>query len=578
MISELEYMKRTGKPNIGDYDERVSGFSWKIAEEELELAASRSKNIAYLCVDRNCERGIGGKRALIWESSVENQTFTYTFDDLRLYSNAFAEKLTALGVNAGDRVAIFLDRIPALYFGFFGILKIGAVAMPLFNAFKMESLEVRLASADAVAIITSAKLAREVRKIRDRLPNLKTVLVVDGDEGKLKEGETFFDFVSAPRVEDFEIYPADSETRSVLHFTSGTTGQPKGAQHVHGSILSQYLTSKWVLDLKQDDIYWCTADPGWVTGISYGIIGPWACGVTQVVLECGFIPARWYEAIQKYKITMWYSAPTAIRSLMREGDEIIKQYDLSSLRHLCSVGEPLNPEAVAWSREVYGLPFHDTWWQTETGAIMITNFPGMPVKDGSMGKPFPGITAAVLDDNHHPIDGTGVAGKLALLPPWPSMFREYWKNPAAYQSKLANGWYLTGDRARIDEDGYYWFEGRDDDVINTGGHLVAPFEVESALLEHAAVAESAAIGTPDPVNMEVVKAYIALKPGFEATKDLELDIMNFVRKKLSALAMPQKVEFVEKLPKTRSGKIMRRVLRAMDRGEDLGDISTLEDD
>ena len=578
MNTGLEYMTRTGAPNIGSYDERLKTFSWDEAKEELGWNENGPLNIAYFCADRNCERGLADKTALIWESSLGGESLRYSFDQLRLLSNAFAAKLSELGVQPGDRVAIYLDRIPVLYFSFLGILKLGAVAMPLFSAFKMESLEVRLAGAEAVAIITSARLAREVRKIRANLPNLKHVIVVEGDTSKLKEDETFFNVEAAPRVETWDTYRATPETRSVLHFTSGTTGQPKGAQHVHGAILAQHVTSKWVLDLKPDDVYWCTADPGWVTGISYGIIGPWSCGVTQVVLECGFIPARWYEAIQKYKITMWYSAPTAIRSLMREGDEIIGNYDLSSLRHLCSVGEPLNPEAVAWSREVYGLPFHDTWWQTETGAIMITNFPGMPIKDGSMGKPFPGITAAVLSDGYEPLSGTGAAGKLALMPPWPSMFREYWKNPAAYHSKLVNGWYITGDRAKIDEEGYFWFEGRDDDVINTGGHLVAPFEVESALLEHEAVAESAAIGTPDPVNMEVVKAYIALKPGFEQSKDLELDIMNFVRKKLSALAMPQKVEFVDKLPKTRSGKIMRRVLRAMDRGEDIGDVSTLEDD
>ncbi len=563
-------------PNIGSYEERVKNFTWDIAKEELGWRDGEPLNIAFFCVDRNCERGLGDKKALIWESQ-EGEVKTYTFEDLRIYSNAYAKKLTELGVRPGDRVAIFLDRIPQLYFVIFGILKIGAVAMPLFSAFRDESLEVRLQSSGACTIVTSARLAAACRKVRQRLTELKNVLVVEGRTDKLKDDELFFDVENEPRVENWDIYPTQPESRSLLHFTSGTTGQPKGAQHVHYSILQQHLTTKWVLDVKPDDIYWCTADPGWVTGISYGVIGPWSCGVTQVVLECGFIPARWYDAIQKYEITMWYSAPTAIRLLMREGEEIVKNYDISTLRHLCSVGEPLNPEAVSWSREVYGLPFHDTWWQTETGSILVTNFPGMLVKDGSMGKPFPGITVAVLDDNHVPIDEIEVPGKLAIKPPWPSMFREYWKRPDAYQSKMINGWYITGDRARIDEDGYFWFEGRDDDVINTGGHLVAPFEVESALLEHPAVAESAAIGTPDPVNMEVVKAYVALKPGFEATRDLELDIMNYVRKKLSPLAMPQYVEFVEKLPKTRSGKIMRRVLRAMDRGEELGDISTLED-
>ncbi|MDQ1353829.1 MAG: acetyl-CoA synthetase, partial [Acidobacteriota bacterium] len=393
------------------------------------------------------------------------------------------------------------------------------------------------------------------------------------------EREIAFFMDKAPRVENFEVYPSTAETPSVLHYTSGTTGKPKGAQHVHYSLISQYITANWVLDLKEDDIYWCTADPGWVTGTSYGIIGPWANGVTQCVLDVGFKADTWYKFIQDRQITVWYSAPTAIRSLMKEGKAAVDKFDLSCLRHLCSVGEPLNAEAVLWSQEAFGKMFHDTFWQTETGSMVITNYPGMKIKPGSMGKPFPGVTATVVDmKNHQPIPKAGVVGLIALKPGWPSMFRTYWNNEAVYKSKFINGWYICGDRASIDEDGYFWFVGRDDDVINTGGHLVGPFEIESALLEHEAVAESAVVGKPDPVNMEVVKAFIALKPGFEASKELDLSIMNFVRKKLSPLAMPQEIEFVKSLPKTRSGKIMRRLLRAQEWGEEIGDTSTLEND
>ncbi len=564
--------------NIGSYEERVKDFAWEMISQELEYEEGAPLNIGWYCTDRICGQGLGAKTALIWEST-QGEVRKYTFDQMRLYSNAFAKLLQELGVKDSERVAIYLDRVPSLYFSLLGILKLGAIAVPMFSAFGHEALQVRLGNCDAVACITGPRLVRKLRKAMPELPALKHVIVVDVDnEGKLKGDEMAYSVEDAPPVEDFTAFPATKETPSLLHYTSGTTGQPKGALHVHGSIFSQYITTKWVMDLKPDDVYWCTADPGWVTGISYGVIGPWSLGATQLVLEVGFIPARWYAAIEKHRVTVWYSAPTAIRLLMREGEEIVKQYDLSSLRHLCSVGEPLNPEAVIWSEKVYGLPFHDTWWQTETGAIMITNYPGMEVRPGSMGKPFPGTAAAVLDDRFEPITEPNKPGKLALKPPWASMFREYWGNRAIYESKFKNGWYITGDRARIDEDGYYWFEGRDDDVINTGGHLVAPFEVESALLEHEAVAESAAIGTPDQVNMEVVKVYVALKSGFEPSKDLELSIMNFVRKRLSPLAMPQIIEFVDKLPKTRSGKIMRRVLRAMDRGEPIGDISTLEDD
>jgi len=535
-------------------------------------------NIGAICTDRIVAQGLGNKRALIWESST-GEVRTYTFNDLKRYSNAFAQLLRGLGIQPGERVCIFMDRIPELYIGFLGILKAGGVVMPLFSAFGDDSLHMRMDDGQAAAILTTKKLVKRVRKIKDRMPFLRHIIVVDARDEDLRDGEMAFDMATAPAPEEFDVFPAHLETPSVLHYTSGTTGKPKGALHVHSSIFSQSLTSQWVLDLQPDDVYWCTADPGWVTGTSYGIIGPWSLGITQVVLDAGIIIDRWYKLIQDHKVTMWYSAPTAIRMLMREGVGTVRKYDMSSLRHLCSVGELFNPEAVVWSKEAFGKPFHDTYWQTETGSIMIANYPGMPVRPGSMGKPFPGITAEVLDPRtYEPLGPTGRIGLIAFRPGWPSMFRIYWKNEGAYRSKFRDGWYLPGDRARIDTDGYFWFVGRDDDVINTAGHLVSPFEVESALLEHEAVAESGAIGKPDPVNMEVVKAFVALKPGYVATPELELKIMNFVRKKLSPLAMPQEIEFVKSLPKTRSGKILRRVLRCQETGEPVGDLSTLEED
>jgi acetyl-CoA synthetase len=472
-----------------------------------------------------------------------------------------------------------MDRVPELYLGFLSVLKMGGIVQPLFSAFGDESLLTRLENAGTAAIVTQRKHLAKVRKIRDRLPELRLAIVVDADGLELRDGERAFALEREPRCESFDVYPSTADTPSVLHYTSGTTGQPKGALHVHYSLISQYLTAKVVLDLRPDDVYWCNADPGWVTGTSYGIIGPWANGITQAVLDSGFSTERWYAFIAKHRVTVWYSAPTAIRLLMRDGTEVARKFDLGSLRHLASVGEPLNPEAVIWSREAFGLPFHDTFWQTETGCIVVTNRPGMAIKPGSMGKPFPGITASVVDPrSYEPVDHPGSVGLIALRPGWPSMMREYWKNPAAYANKFKNGWYLCGDRASIDEDGYFWFVGRDDDVINTGGHLVGPFEIESALLEHPAVAESAAVAKPDPVNMEVVKAFVVLKPGSPPSDDLELEIMNFIRKKLSPLAMPQEIAFVDALPKTRSGKIVRRVLRAQEYGEPLGDLSTLMND
>lgn len=580
--------------NIGSYDERLLGFNWNIAKEVLDWKDGELLNIGAICSDRVCERGLGSRTALIWEGFGDRKA-AYTFDDLRIYSNGFARFLQDTGIEPGDRVCIFMDKIPSLYFSFLGILKMGAIAQPLFSAFGDESLEVRLASAGTSAILTTRKHVKKVRKILDRLPELKHIIVVEGNPEKLKEGELFFDVENHPAVEDFAVYESGPETPSLLHYTSGTTGQPKGAQHVHNSVWGQALTTAWVLDLKDDDIYWCTADPGWVTGTSYGIIGPWSLGVTQCVLDYGFTSARWYQFIQDNRITVWYSAPTAIRSLMRDGEKQVRNYDLSSLRHLASVGEPLNAEAVIWSEKVYGLPFLDTFWQTETGAMMISNYPGMKIKPGSMGKPFPGITAAVLDlKTDVPIEEPGKVGLIAFRPGWPAMFRGYRNQSDIYRSKFVGNfrddatpdelrtnsdlWYVSGDRASIDVDGYYWFVGRDDDVINTGGHLVGPFEIESALVEHEAIAEAAAIGKPDKVNMEVVKVFITLNPGYEPSDDLELDVMNFIRKKLSPLAMPQEIEYMDKLPKTRSGKILRRYLKALEWGEETGDLSTLEDD
>jgi acetyl-CoA synthetase len=564
--------------NIGSYEDRYRSFDWKLAEQELEYGKNGQYNIGYYCSDRICEKGLGSKPALIWEGFT-GEVKKYTYDDIRAYSNTTAKFLQDQGIKPGDRVCLFMDKIPELYICFLGILKMGAIAQPLFSAFGEESLITRLDDAKTKAVLTTRKHAGKVRRIRKDLPELATIIIVDADDKPLNAGEAAFAMEKLPRVEKFDIVKVEPETASVLHYTSGTTGKPKGAQHVHNSLVAQYITAKWVLDLKPEDIYWCTADPGWVTGTSYGIIGPWANGVTQVVLDAGFSAQNWYAFIERMKVTMWYSAPTAIRMLMKEGVEAVKKHNLSTLRHLCSVGEPLNAEAVIWSEKAFGQPFYDTFWQTETGAMMICNYPGMKVKPGSMGKPFPGITATVVNPKtFEPVDKPGTVGLIAFRPGWPSMMRAYWNNKETYDGKFKNGWYLSGDRSSIDADGYYWFVGRDDDVINTAGHLVGPFEIESALLEHPAVAESAAVGKPDPLNMEVVKAFIALKPGFEPSSDLEMDIMNFIRKKLSPLAMPQEIEFMASMPKTRSGKIMRRMLRAKEWGEEIGDISTLEND
>ncbi|MBI3890146.1 MAG: acetate--CoA ligase, partial [Candidatus Wallbacteria bacterium] len=535
-------------------------------------------NKAYECIDRHALGPRRGKIALHWEGR-DGHTETYTFAELKNLTDRFANVLRVLGVRKGERVFVFLERIPELFVAIFGTLKLGAVAGPLFSAFGPDAIRDRLADCAAKILVTSPELRGRVEEVKGELPSLEHIIIVDkgGREATaLKHYEIDYYRAMEAVSDRFELEPTSPDDYSIVHYTSGTTGKPKGAVHCHKAILGHYLTARHVLDLHEDDVYWCTADPGWVTGTSYGMFGPWSIGVPLVFFEGPFSAEGWYRVLEKYKVTVWYTAPTAIRMLMKAGDEVVKRFDLSSLRHMCSVGEPLNPEAIYWGEKVFGLVFHDNWWQTETGCMQISNLPTMKVKAGSMGRPLPGVTAAVLDDRFNPLPN-GSEGLLALAPGWPSQFRMYWNRPDVYDSRFKNGWYLTGDRARIDEEGYFWFIGRADDVINTAGHLVGPFEVESALIEHPAVAEAAVIGKPDEERGEIVKAFVSLRAGFVASEELEKDIKNFVRKKLAAHAYPREISFLPALPKTRSGKIMRRLLKALELGLPEGDTSTLEE-
>lgn len=387
----------------------------------------------------------------------------------------------------------------------------------------------------------------------------------------------------SPRLaQSFPPRPCDPEALALLHFTSGTTGKPKGAMHVHQAVLYHAYSGRMALDLQPGDIFWCTADPGWVTGTSYGIISPLCNRVTLIIDEQEFEAEHWYQLLEQQRVNVWYTAPTAIRMLMKAGADLAQGHDLSALRFMASVGEPLNPEAVLWGQRVFGMPFHDNWWQSETGGIMIANFAAEPVYPGSMGRPLPGIEAAIVQrppDGHlNRVTLPGIIGELALKPGWPSMFRGYLHEEARYQSCFVDGWYLSGDLALCDEHGYYWFVGRQDDVIKSAGHLIGPFEVESVLLEHPAVAEAAVIGLPDEMAGELVKAFVALKPGISADEALQAALMAHARKRLGPAVAPREIAFRHNLPKTRSGKIMRRLLRARELGLPEGDLSTLESD
>ncbi len=564
-------------PNLRNYQKLYEEFSWDQLSRELDWFDSEHINIAHVAIERHLKTGRSHKKALIWESK-KGDLEEYTFGDLARLSNKFANVLVKdLGVRKGDRVFFFLERVPEIYIGILGTLKAGGVIGPLFSAFGPDAVKDRLADSEAKVLVTSPALRKRIAEIFSDLPALKKILCVQRGVGSADLSDLSYEELMANASEDFDVVKTHKEDYAIMHYTSGTTGKPKGAAHVHMAVLGHYATGKYVLDLQEDDIYWCTADPGWVTGTSYGMFAPWSNGITQAVYEGGFGAKRWYQFIEQQKVTIWYTAPTAIRMLMKAGDELPREYRFDSLRNIYSVGEPLNPEAVVWGEKIFGMAFHDNWWQTETGAIMIANYPIQDIKPGSMGRPFPGITAAIVDEAFNELPA-GEEGHLALKPGWPSMFRTYWKKEDLYQSRFKNGWYITGDKAKRDEENYFWFVGRTDDVINTAGHLVGPFEVESVLIEHPAVAEAGVIGKPDPIAMEIVKAFVSLKIGHSATEALRQDIHRFAMKRLSSAAAPREIEFIDSLPKTRSGKIMRRLLKAKELGLPLGDTSTLEED
>ncbi len=564
---------------LSDYDQVRASFSWQAARAELDGLPGGALNIAHEALDRHVTAGKGGKVAIRWiGKDGGHRDFTYA--DLSAETNRFANVLRSLGVAPGDRVYSLLGRVPELYIAALGTLKVGAVFCPMFSAFGPEPIKARMAIGDAKVLITSEALyRRKVADWRGELPHLAHILIIDADVPT--EGTRSLSDLMRAASSEFAIVRTRPEDMALLHFTSGTTGRPKGAVHVHEAVVAHHITGRYALDLHEDDIFWCTADPGWVTGTSYGIIAPLTNAVTMIVDEAEFDAERWYGILERERVSVWYTAPTAIRMLMKAGAAPVRSRNLSQLRFMASVGEPLNPEAVMWGAEAFGKPFHDNWWQTETGGIMIANYACMDVKPGSMGKPLPGITAAIVEKTE-----VGVVeaprpmtiGQLALRPGWPSMMRGYLHEQERYEKCFVGGWYLSGDLAMQDEDGYFWFVGRDDDVIKSAGHLIGPFEVESALMEHPAVAEVGVIGVPDETVGEVVKAFVALKPGITATDELNLELLGHARKRLGPAVAPKQIAFRQNLPKTRSGKIMRRLLKARELGLPEGDISTLESD
>jgi len=552
--------------NLTNYEEEYSSFQWENVREELAGSTNgKGFNIAYEAVDRHTDTIQEGKVALRWIGK-EGISQEYSYHDLKEQTNRFANVLQQLGIQKGDVVCTLTGRIPELYISALGTLKNGSIYCPLFSIYGPEPIYQRLSKGRAkVLVTTKAFFEKKVSILWDRLEELKYVLLSDTSDHR-SENIRSFQRLMMEASTDFSIAETNAEDRALLHFTSGTTGMPKGVIHVHQAALTHYITGKYVLDFHSDDIFWCTADPGWVTGTSYGILSPLMHGITNLIVEAEFDARRWYQILEEQKVTVWYTAPTAIRRLMRMDIDVRKEYDLSALRLIHSVGEPLNPKAIRWAKKTLGMPILDNWWQTETGGIMIANYPSMSIKPGSMGKPLPGVEAAIVHHNEKEnsvsvIDAPGESGHLALKKGWPSMFRGYLDEEERYQKCFVDKWYLTGDLASKDEDGYFWFVGRADDIIKTAGHMVGPFEVESALMEHPAVAESAVIGKPDAMMGEMVKAFITLKSDFAPSEELMLELKGFARKRLGSAVAPKEIEFIDELPKTRSGKIMRRLLR-----------------
>jgi acetyl-CoA synthetase len=568
-------------PNLVDYAAACGHFSWDAIRAELGALPGGGINIGYAAVDRHLATPVRNRVAFRFIARDDRHR-DVAFDELARLTNRFANALRSLGVAKGDRLFVLAGRVPDLYVAVLGALKNGTVVTPLFSAFGPEPIRTRLAiGGGKVLVTTEALYKRKVAGIVGALPELRHVLLVGEDGGRTRVPGTLDLATLMDAASDaFEVERTTADDMALLHFTSGTTGTPKGAIHVHGAAATHYATGRYALDLHADDIFWCTADPGWVTGTSYGIIAPLLHGVTSIVDEADFDAERWYGLLQDERVSVWYTAPTAVRMLMKAGAEVARKYRFPALRFVASVGEPLNPEAVWWGADALGLPIHDNWWQTETGGIMIANTPAMDIKPGSMGKPLPGVEAAVVckrdDGAVEAIGAPNVEGELALRAGWPAMFRGYLGQDDRYRKCFSGEWYLTGDLARRDEDGYFWFVGRADDVIKSAGHLIGPFEVESALMEHPAVAEAGVIGKPDPIVGESVKAFVSLKSGFEPSAALQMELLGHARKRLGAAVAPKEIAFLPTLPRTRSGKIMRRLLKARELGLPEGDISTLE--
>ena len=594
LAEQLDWYKKWDKVLVDDF-----------ANAKHEWFVGGKLNVCYNCVDRHLKTWRRNKAALIWEGEPEGESKTYTYQELYYEVCKFANVLKKLGIKKGDRVSIYLPMIPELPIAMLACARIGAIHNVVFGGFSAEALRDRIQDCGSKFLICCDGYYRSSKVINSKAnadaamaacPDVKNAIVVSrlGDKIKvdMKEGRDswWHDEIMAGDIKPVcEPEAMDSEDPLFILYTSGSTGKPKGVLHTQaGYLLYTMQTFKWVFDYKDEDIFWCTADIGWVTGHSYILYGPLAFGATSLFYEGVPTfpqPDRFWEIVEKYKVDIFYTAPTALRSLMREGDEWPQKRDLSSLRILGTVGEPINPEAWMWYYNVIGkerCPIVDTWWQTETGGILISPLPGAtPIKPGSATVPFPGIDVHIVREDGTPVD-VNEGGYLLIKKPWPGLMRRVYGDPERFKETYFvkfPGSYTTGDGARQDEDGYYWLMGRIDDVINVSGHRIGTAEVESALVSHPKVAEAAVVGMPHEIKGQGIYAYVTLKVGEEKNDALKKELVAHVRKEIGPIASPDKIQFADGLPKTRSGKIMRRILVKIAAGDtgNLGDISTLAD-
>jgi acetyl-CoA synthetase len=551
-------------------------------------------NASYNCLDRHIEEGLRNKVAYI-EVNEDLEEHKITYGELLELVNRLANGLKSLGLKKGDRVSIYMPNTIEAVASMLACARIGLIHQVVFAGFSEGALRTRVEDAGASAIITATYTKRRGKKVEllptalaaiKGLDSIKHVICWDRDNAGLPEGVlSFYDIVKSQKPE-CEPEHMDSEDPLFILYTSGTTGKPKGVIHTTGGyMVNVHFTTKNVFALKPNDIYWCTADIGWITGHSYIVYGPLSVGVTSVIFEGApdyKDPSTWWKIVEKYRVNKFYTAPTAVRLFMKYGEQWPEAHDLSSLKILGSVGEPINPEAWHWYYEHIGhenCAIVDTWWQTETGAHMITTLPGNPMKPGKAGKPLPGVEVAIVDKNGNPVPPNTV-GYVVIKRPWPSMMRDCWGQPERYKkywTEIPGNVYNADDLGSIDEEGYIMIVGRADDVLSVAGHRIGTMEVESAIVDHESVAEAAVIGKPDPIKGERIKAFVILKQGYTPSEELKKSIQEHVKHVLGAIAYPEEIEFVDKLPKTRSGKIMRRVLKAKELGLDVGDVSTLED-